>query len=230
MPINYPDGLACKLAPTEPYPVMEAEKLPRPPALTAADRELLTLRRSLLAIPATSSFRVQGVQPPRAIFRFSDRYKDAPKPAFHKTAELTMKRNVHFPEELQPQKSSVERKRAAAAAAAAAAAEAESAGDSGSQKRLKKNVGSRLDEMAKNEDGGAGRSQAAADGDDDDDDDQEEETKAGEKNGDDDDDPHDESDEDEDLYDDQDYGGFEGYEDGRDDDFGDDGGDDEPTY
>ncbi|KOO53697.1 hypothetical protein Ctob_014562 [Chrysochromulina tobinii] len=148
LPINYPDGLTCKLAPTDPYPHMDPEKLPVPPVMTTTDRELLALRRSLLGMPATLSFRVRNA-PASVGLRYSDGLLDPVPTPFDQTKEFTMTRNTHFPQELQPVKSKSGGRKRGAAAALPAAVE---------RKRLHKTgaVGQRLDEMAKHEDEGDG--------------------------------------------------------------------------
>jgi len=205
LPINYPDGLTCKLAPTDPYARLDPEAIPAPPPVAVADKELIALRRNLHAMPVAAAFRVQGAQPPRAVIRYSDRYQDAPIVPFDKSGELTMKRNVHFPEELQPPK---KRKDAAAASSSDQPAAAPKF------KRLKKggDVNALLDRMAKNEDdepaeGSGAAASSAAVIDDDDEEEEEDEGKNAEKKNDDDDEAE-ESDEDEDLFEEEDYGGF----------------------
>eukprot|EP00322_Chrysochromulina_rotalis_P010961 CAMPEP_0115860882 /NCGR_PEP_ID=MMETSP0287-20121206/17360_1 /TAXON_ID=412157 /ORGANISM="Chrysochromulina rotalis, Strain UIO044" /LENGTH=243 /DNA_ID=CAMNT_0003315227 /DNA_START=13 /DNA_END=744 /DNA_ORIENTATION=+ len=234
LPINYPDGLTCKPAPTEAYPVIDPEQLPVPPAITAADKQFLDIRRSLTKLPSADAFRVQGARPPRTVIRWSDRYLDAPTQPFHKSAMLTMKRNVHFPDELLP-KAGVRGKRADK--------DSSSSGAQTDSKRLKKGptTSALLDEIARREDDGSGGVAAqsedadakavgkvdegdegdeAADGD----------TKKDNAGADSDDAAASDDDDDEDLYDEDDYGGFGSENDVDDDDWGDGGGDDEPTY
>ena len=95
LPINYPDGLLCKPTPTDPYPLLEPESMGPPPSLTAADKELLAIRRRLSAMPAAQAFHVHGTQPEREFVRYSDRYRDAPKEPFDKSSVFSMRRNVH---------------------------------------------------------------------------------------------------------------------------------------
>ena len=219
LPINYPDGLTCKLAPTDPYPHMDPEKLPVPPVMTTTDRELLALRRSLLGMPATLSFRVRNA-PASVGLRYSDGLLDPVPTPFDQTKEFTMTRNTHFPQELQPVKSKSGGRKRGAAAALPAAVE---------RKRLHKTgaVGQRLDEMAKHEDGtgpsGAGAAGTAAEEEEDEEEEEQVEAKNEKKDDDDEEGDGNESDEDEDLYEAEDW--HFNQDDGMDDDF-DDGGDD----
>ena len=84
LPINYPDGLACKPAPTSPYPRMDPSQIPNPPVLTGADRELLQLSRRLRYAPAAKHFRVHETRQMRDFVRYSDRYLDATPTPFDK--------------------------------------------------------------------------------------------------------------------------------------------------
>jgi hypothetical protein len=199
---------------------MDPEKLPVPPVMTTTDRELLALRRSLLGMPATLSFRVRNA-PASVGLRYSDGLLDPVPTPFDQTKEFTMTRNTHFPQELQPVKSKSGGRKRAAAAALPAAVE---------RKRLHKTgaVGQRLDEMAKHEDGtgpsGAGAAGTAAE-EEEEEEEEEEQVEAKNEKKDDDDEEGDgnESDEDEDLYEAEDW--HFNQDDGMDDDF-DDGGDD----
>ena len=234
LPINYPDGLACKSAPTQPYPRLDPEQLPVPLTMTVADKELLNLRRNLLSSASVKAFQVQGARSPRGLVRYSDRYLDAPVQHLDKSELLTLKRNVHVPEELLPPPKRWTKGRQQPAPGASEARPS-SADRQTYFKRLKKSVSTLLDDMEREEDDSAAMSATAADtkqqsheaaGDaaHDDDDDRKKESGAGDSDV----DAQDSEEEDGDLYNDDDYGGF-GSENDMDDDL-DDGGDDEPTY
>jgi hypothetical protein len=130
IPINYPDGMTCKVLHDSRYPEIVAPLgllgrggLPAPPALTAADKELLEVRKRLHAHPTDAraradveAYRTTGKQRSRDFVRYSDRYLNvAPKP-FHQASQLSMLRGVHFPGELVPApKGGGKRKRGAGA-------------------------------------------------------------------------------------------------------------------
>ena len=101
IPIAYPDGWACKPAPTPLEAAIDATPAPLL-ELSAADRHTLALRRRLLGAYATSPFAVRDATRAKDFARYSDRYLDAPSEPFHKSRAMSIKVGLHFAPELLP--------------------------------------------------------------------------------------------------------------------------------
>ena len=83
IPINYPDGWACKPHPTPIYPRFDPAMLPKALRLSPSDREVLSLGRKLRTLPGARSFVVAGPRSaPVGEFRYSDRGLDLPTVSF----------------------------------------------------------------------------------------------------------------------------------------------------
>ncbi len=103
IPINYPDGWACKPVHADPYPVIDPAQLPKALRLHAADHELLAIKRRLASAPASRSFFVTGAARPGARRNLGARAGSAPATRpFSESDALSMQPNLHFPNELKP--------------------------------------------------------------------------------------------------------------------------------
>ena len=98
IPIAYPDGWACK-PPSASLPTWTPSQ---PFVVSAADREMLDLKKRVLHTPSLRPLCVGVDQPSSDFARYSDRYNDAPVGPFHKSEMMTMTPGVHFPVELLP--------------------------------------------------------------------------------------------------------------------------------
>ena len=110
IPINYPDGVACKPMPKhypemcEPLGLRGRGILPVPKALSARNKEMLAFFRGLREFPGSNLWHIdQAPQSPHHLKRYSERYPRSKAPApFPRSDSFYLRSGVDYPKELEP--------------------------------------------------------------------------------------------------------------------------------